>query len=63
MAQWKWAEALNRESSINEIKQKWLSNTSRKCSLPLAIMETQIKTNLRFHFTPIRMARINKIPV
>jgi hypothetical protein len=31
----------------------------KKCSISLAIKEKQIKTTLRFHFTPVRMAIIN----
>jgi hypothetical protein len=32
----------------------------KKCSLSSAIMEVQIKTSLRFHLTPVRIAIIKK---
>jgi hypothetical protein len=32
----------------------------KKCSSSLAMKEMQIKTTLRFHFTPVRIAIIKK---
>ena len=31
-----------------------------KCSTPLAIREIQIETTMRYLFTPVRIAKINK---
>uniref|UniRef100_A0A7N4UYV8 Uncharacterized protein n=1 Tax=Sarcophilus harrisii TaxID=9305 RepID=A0A7N4UYV8_SARHA len=52
----KWSKDMNRQFSDEEIKA--ISSHVKRCFKSLLIKEMQIETTLRYHYTPLRLAKM-----
>ena len=53
----KWKENMNKHFSNEDLQ---MANRNMNKMLSITIRKMQIKTTVRYHFTPVRMAIVNK---